>query len=40
MEIPRKSSENHQKGKMGGTQQALRNHAESSIHTMKGSYKV
>jgi hypothetical protein len=33
--IPRKGSENHQKGKMGETTKALRNHAESSIHTMK-----
>jgi hypothetical protein len=33
--IPRKGSENHQKGKIGETTKALRNHAESSIHTMK-----
>jgi hypothetical protein len=33
--IPRKDSENHQKGKTGETTKALRNHAESSIHTMK-----
>jgi hypothetical protein len=39
-EIPRKGSENHQKGKREEHKQALRNHAESSIHTMKGSYKV
>jgi hypothetical protein len=43
-EIPRKGSENyqtkHQEGKWKEHQQALRNHAESSIHTMKGSYKV
>jgi hypothetical protein len=33
--IPRKGSENHQKGKMGETTKALTNHAKSSIHTMK-----
>jgi hypothetical protein len=33
--IPRKGSENHQKGKTGETTKALRNHAESSIHSMK-----
>jgi hypothetical protein len=32
--IPRKGSENHQKGKTGKTTKALRNHAESSIHTI------
>jgi hypothetical protein len=31
--IPRKGSENHQKGKRERHNQALRNHAESSIHT-------
>jgi hypothetical protein len=40
MEIPRKSSENHQKGKTGGTLTSLEEPHESSIHTMKGSYKV
>jgi hypothetical protein len=40
IEIPRKGSENHQKGKREEHQQALRNHAGSSIHTMKGSYKA
>jgi hypothetical protein len=39
-EIPRKDPENHQKGKKRGTQSSLRNHVGSSIHTMKGSYKV
>jgi hypothetical protein len=39
-EIPRKGSKNHQKGKREEHKQALRNYAESSIHTMKGSYKV
>jgi hypothetical protein len=34
-EKPKKSSENHQKEKTGETTKALRNHAESSIHTMK-----
>jgi hypothetical protein len=38
--FPRKGYENHEKGKMGETTKALRNHAESSIHTKKGSYKV
>jgi hypothetical protein len=33
--IPRKGSENHQKGKTGETTKALTNHAESSIDTMK-----
>jgi hypothetical protein len=33
--IPRKGSENHQKGKTGKTTKALRNHAESSIHTIQ-----
>jgi hypothetical protein len=33
--IPRKVSENHQKGKTGETTKALTNHAETSIHTMK-----
>jgi hypothetical protein len=40
LEIPRKDPKNHQKGNMGGTQSSLEEHAESSIHTMKGSYKV
>jgi hypothetical protein len=40
IEIPRKGSENHQKGKWEKHKQDLRNHTESSIHTMKGSYKV
>jgi hypothetical protein len=35
MKIPRKGSKNHQKEKTGETTKALRNHAESSIHTMK-----
>jgi hypothetical protein len=34
-ESPRKGSENHQKGKREELKQALRNHVESSIHTMK-----
>jgi hypothetical protein len=33
--IPRKGSENHKKGKTTETTKALRNHVESSIHTMK-----
>jgi hypothetical protein len=33
--IPRKGSKNHQKGKTGETTNALRNHAESFIHTIK-----
>jgi hypothetical protein len=33
--ITRKSSENHQKGKWERQHTASRNHAESSIHTMK-----
>jgi hypothetical protein len=32
---PRKGSENHRKGKWERHNQALRNHVESSIHTMK-----
>jgi hypothetical protein len=38
--IPSKGSENHQKEKREKHKQDLKNHAESSIHTMKGSYKV
>jgi hypothetical protein len=39
-EIPSKGSENDQKGKWEKHKQALRNHAESTIHTIKDSYKV
>jgi hypothetical protein len=39
-ENPRKGSEITKKEKREENNQALRNHAESSIHTMKGSYKV
>jgi hypothetical protein len=39
-EKPRKGSKITKKGKREEHNQALRNHAESSIHTMKGSYKV
>jgi hypothetical protein len=40
MEIPRKVPKITKKEKLEEHKQALRNHAESSIHTMKGSYKV
>jgi hypothetical protein len=36
----KKRLKNHQKGKREEHNQGLRNHAESSIHAMKGSYKV
>jgi hypothetical protein len=39
-EIPRKGSEIIKKKKWEKHKQALRNNTESSIHTMKGSYKV
>jgi hypothetical protein len=39
-EIPRKGSENLKKKKHEEHKQVSRNHAELSIHTMKGSYKV
>jgi hypothetical protein len=39
-EKPRKGSEITKREKQEEHSQALRNHAESSIHTMKGSYKV
>jgi hypothetical protein len=39
-EIPRKGSEITKKEKREEHNQASRNHAKSSIHTMKGSYKV
>jgi hypothetical protein len=39
-ENPRKGSKITKKEKREEHNQALRNHVESSIHTMKGSYKV
>jgi hypothetical protein len=39
-EKPRKGSKNHQMVNREEHNQALRHHAKSSIHTMKGSYKV
>jgi hypothetical protein len=39
-EKPRKGSKITKKGKREEHNQGLRNHAESSIHAMKGSYKV
>jgi hypothetical protein len=40
VEIPRKVSKITKKEKREEHKEALRNHAESSIHTKKGSYKV
>jgi hypothetical protein len=37
---PREDSENHHQEQLGKHIQTLRNHAETSIHENKGSYKV